>query len=182
MKTEIRIKKPTKKELNEFFNDGVLQSQLTTKLTNTLKRDFFHRDKKTNKSYITEKLDHIINMESNDKQVLDEIKLVKAFVKKSLQTIIKNKACQQALLGDDYETKKVTLKKVNNSMINDTEGIYDGNFGEADYGSYRVVVEKKETKVEPTLIEALIKFIDAHETDTTEMRDLLTEIDAGVTQ
>ena len=121
-------------------------------------------------------------MESNDKQVLDEIKLVKAFVKKSLQTIIKNKACQQALLGDDYETKKVTLKKVNNSMINDTENVYDGNFGEDDYGSYRVVVEKKEAKVEPTLIEALIKFIDAHETDTTEMRDLLTEIDAGVTQ
>ena len=182
MKTEITIKKPTKKELKEFFNDGVLQSQLTTKLTRTLKRDFFHRDKKTNKSYITEQLDLIVNMESNEKKVIDDIKLVKSFVKKSLQTIIKNKPCQQALLGDEFENKKVTLKKVNNSMINDTEGIYDGNFTEADYGSYRVVVEKKETKVEPTLIEALIKFIDAHELDTSETRALLNEIDAGVTQ
>lgn len=182
MNTKITIKKPTKKELKEFFSDGVAQSQLTTKLTRTLKRDFFHRDKQTNQSHITRQLDKIINLESNDKKVLDEIKMVKQFVKKSLQTIIKNKACQQALLGDDYETKKVTLKKVNNSMIDNADSAYDGNFTDADYGSYRVVVEKKDKKVEPTLIEALIKFMDAHQTDTSEMRDLLTEIDAGVTQ
>ena len=62
-------------------------------------------------------------------------------------------------------------------MVENTEGRFEGSFNEVDKGKFRVVVENKPTKPEDTLEQSLIKWMDAHEVDTTVCRELLSNID-----
>lgn len=172
------IQEVKEEEIKKFFDDGVKLQRMTASMTELIKRDFFHRDKKANTSQLTDELDRILD--SEDPRSRERIVKVKKFVRKQLQTIIKSKPTQQVLLGDKVDTRSVTMKKVTKPMIANEDGRFVGNFNELDEGKFRIVEERKPEKVEDDILTALYKFIDKHESDTTEMRDLLNEIDAGV--
>ena len=151
--TKITLKKPTKKEINLVLELGVEIGDKNKKVTDIIKRDFHHRDKKTNKTQLTEKFDNILAGDNEDMK-----EDIKGFIKKQVQTMIKEKPVQFTILGDEQETHSVTIKKVTLPMIENVDGIYD-NFNETDLGSYRVVKIAKPQKEELTLGEELLKWM-----------------------
>ena len=153
LNTKIKLPKPTKKEINLVLELGVEIGDKNKKVTDIIKRDFHHRDKKTNKTQLTEKFDNILAGDNEDMK-----EDIKGFIKKQVQTMIKEKPVQFAILGDEQETHSVTIKKVTLPMIENIEGIYD-NFNETDLGSYRVVKIAKPQKEELTLGEELLKWM-----------------------
>ena len=52
----------------------------------------------------------------------------------------------------------------------------------ADLDSYRVVVENKPVKPDVNILEALVKFIEAHELDTSKVVEICGLIDDGATE
>lgn len=154
LKTKITFKKPTKKEINLALELGCEIGEKSSTVTDIIKRDFHHRDKETNKTQLTEKFDNILASEGNEEMK----ESIKGFIKKQVQTMIKEKPVQFAILGDEQETHSVTIKKVTLPMIENAEGIYD-NFNETDLGSYRVVKIAKEEKEELTLEQELLKWM-----------------------
>lgn len=153
LNTKIKLPKPTKKEINLVLELGVEIGDKNKKVTDIIKRDFHHRDKKTNKTQLTDKFDNILAGENEDMK-----EDIKRFIKKQVQTMIKEKPVQFAILGDEQETHSVTIKKVTLPMIENVDGIYD-NFNETDLGSYRVVKIAKPQKEELTLGEELLKWM-----------------------
>ena len=153
LNTKIKLPKPTKKEINLVLELGVEIGDKNKKVTDIIKRDFHHRDKKTNKTQLTEKFDNILAGENEDMK-----EDIKGFIKKQVQTMIKEKPVQFAILGDEQETHSVTIKKVTLPMIENVEGIYD-NFNETDLGSYRVVKIAKPQKEELTIGEEFLKWM-----------------------
>tara|TARA_R100000734_G_scaffold11040_1_gene8292 strand:- start:678 stop:1265 length:588 start_codon:yes stop_codon:yes gene_type:complete len=153
LNTKIKLPKPTKKEINLVLELGVEIGDKNKKVTDIIKRDFHHRDKKTNKTQLTEKFDNILAGDNEDMK-----EDIKGFIKKQVQTMIKEKPVQFAILGDEQETHSVTIKKVTLPMIENIDGIYD-NFNETDLGSYRVVKIAKPQKEELTLGEELLKWM-----------------------
>ena len=108
LNTKIKLPKPTKKEINLVLELGVEIGDKNKKVTDIIKRDFHHRDKKTNKTQLTEKFDNILAGENEDMK-----EDIKGFIKKQVQTMIKEKPVQFAILGDEQETHSVTIKKSN---------------------------------------------------------------------
>lgn len=154
LNTKITFKKPTKKEINLALELGCEIGEKSSTVTDIIKRDFHHRDKKTNKTQLTEKFDNILASDGNEEMK----ESIKGFIKKQVQTMIKEKPVQFAILGDEQETHSVTIKKVTLPMIENAEGIYD-NFNESDLGSYRVVKIAKEEKEELSLEQELLKWM-----------------------
>ena len=153
-KTQQTYKKPTKKEINLVLDLGMEIGDKNKKVTDIIKRDFHHRNKDTNKTQLTEKFDNILASDGNEDMKED----IKGFIKKQVQTMIKEKPVQFAILGDENETHSVTIKKVTLPMVENIDGIYD-NFNESDLGSYRVVKVAKPQKEELTLAEELMKWM-----------------------
>ncbi len=150
--TKITVKKPTKKEINDALSLGcemVTKSQI---VTDVIKRDLHHRDE-NNQTQLTNKFDAI--MKDGDEEMKEDIK---RFIKRQVQTLIKEKPVQFTILGDEQETHSVTLKKVTMPMIENVEGIYD-NFNESDLGSFRVVKIAKPQAEELSLEEELMKWM-----------------------
>jgi hypothetical protein len=154
LNTKITFKKPTKKEINLALELGCEIGEKSSTVTDIIKRDFHHRDKETNKTQLTEKFDNILASDGNEEMK----ESIKGFIKKQVQTMIKEKPVQFAILGDEQETHSVTIKKVTLPMIENAEGIYD-NFNETDLGSYRVVKIAKEEKEELSLEQELMKWM-----------------------
>ena len=191
---------PTEDEINYVLKDGINAQVKMNKVTEILKADFWNRDKKTNSSVLTEKLDFLLNVDSKTKNAKGKMvsisptvrKNVKSFIRKTIQPTVKNSACQDALLEDDVKTKTVTFKKVTVSFIENPKsekyplGKYADKWTSADLDSYRVVVEHKAVKPEINLIEALDKFREAHQLNIEHMfglcellRDNVTELPKG---
>ena len=173
----VEMAKPNQKDVKQFIDMGVKLTKVSEAMTQLIKAVFFHRNKETNQTQITKALDEVL--QSEDPRSRERVAKVKKFVKRQLQTLIKAKPTQQAILGKKVDTHTVTMKKVTQPMVDNVEGRFEGNFNETDKGSFRVVIEKKKQKEQDDLLTALIKFIDSHETDTTEVREILDEIDAG---
>ena len=158
--TKIVLKKPTKKEINLALELGCEIGEKNRTVTDIIKRDFHHRDKETNKTQLTEKFDNILASDGNEEMK----ESIKGFIKKQVQTMIKEKPVQFAILGDEQETHSVTIKKVTLPMIENVDGIYD-NFNETDLGSYRVVKIAKEQKEELSLEQELLKWMRSQKKD-----------------
>ncbi|QDP61120.1 MAG: hypothetical protein Unbinned3325contig1000_5 [Prokaryotic dsDNA virus sp.] len=174
------LKKVDDSEVKKFFTEGVQLQKLTKKMTDLIKRDFFHRDKKTNTTKLTKELDRILA--NKDPRSQKKIANVKAFVRKQLQTLIKSKQTQQVLLGDLVTVRKVTMKKVTQPMIDDVNNErFIGKFEQNDLGKFRVVEEKKEEKNNDLdLWEDLLKLIDKHSVDTSVIRNTCDDLDQGI--
>ena len=182
----VTMKKPTKKQIEFVLSVGTTVQNDVDKISDIIRADFWNRDKETNKSALTVAFDKIMNVDN--KNSTPEMRTdLKRFIRKQVQTLVKEKATQQALLGEKVDCEKVTVKKVNLPMVenNSSEkypsGRYVDNYNETDLGSYRVVRENKPVKPADDVLEALIKFIDSHELDTNEVRVFCDMIDNGKT-
>ena len=168
--TTYSFKKPTKAQINDVLEYGVIAQQSLDKITATIKADIFHRNEK-NQTKLTETFNKI--MESDNVELKTD---VKRFIRKQLQTIIKAKASQEQLLNGRQKTHSITVKKVNNSMIDNENGIYEGNFNESDYGKFVVVIQEKPKTKEKTLEEGLMELIKKHEATKEQVLEALTNI------
>ena len=150
--TKVTLKKPTKKQIESVLENGVMvQSQLDD-MTQIIKADLHHRDE-NNQTQLTVAFDKILKSD-NEEMKQD----VKRFVGKQLQTLIKEKPTQLAILEDDVEEMTVTVKKVNKAMVENNDGKYVDSFNEKDLGSYRVVRMHK-VKEDLTLGQELAKWM-----------------------
>ena len=187
------MKKPTKKQIEFVLTVGTTVQINVDKISDIIRADFWNRNKTTNKSALTVAFDKIMNtdqakLKKGEKLSTPEMREdLKRFIRKQVQTLVKEKATQEALLGEKVDSEKVTVKKVNNPMVenNSSEkypsGRYVDNYNETDLGSYRVVRENKPVKPADDVLQALIKFIESHELDTNEVRALCEMIDNGKT-
>ena len=146
--------KPKLKEVQEVVTEGMNQTFNETKMADIIRRDLIHRNKDTGQSYLTRTLDDI--MKSDDEQSKD---LTKIWVRTRLQTIIKSKPVQIALLGDDYSSQSLTIKKVNKPMIGNDKLLT--KFDESAIGSFRVSVESKEKETK-SFEDELTALLDKH--------------------
>ena len=172
--TKITLKKPTKKEINEVLSLGCEVGEKSKKITDVIKRDFHHRNKETNKTQLTEKFDNILASDGNEEMK----ESIKGFIKKQVQTLIKEKPVQFAILGDEQETHSVTIKKVTLPMVENVDGIYE-NFNESDLGSFRIVKIAKPKTEELSLEEELMKWMRSKKPDGlyTGSKGLEKEVD-----
>jgi len=157
MKKESKItkqtyKKPTKKEIDEALQIGLMLGEKTKSVVDVIKRDLHHRDD-NNQTQLTRKFDNILKGDD-----IELIEKTKGFIKKQVQTLVKEKAVQLAVLGDERKEAQVTLKKVTKSMIENVDGLYADNFNEKDFGSFRVVKMHKKTE-DLTIHEELMKWM-----------------------
>ena len=162
--TNVTMKKPTKKEIDQVLNDGLVLVEKSKSVTDVITRDLHHADE-NNETQLTKKFDNIMNTSKDDKikgeklqELLEVRKQLKRFVKNQIQTLVKEKPTQLAILEDDHKTMTATLKKVNKPMIENTDGKYVDNFNETDIGKYRLVRMYKEQKAD-RLEERLLKWM-----------------------
>ena len=145
-------KKPTKKEIDLAIETGLMLGDKTNFVSDVIRRDLHHRDEQ-NKTQLTRKFDNILGGKD-----IELINATKQFIKKQVQTLVKEKAVQLAVLGDERKEAQVTLKKVTKSMIENVDGLYADNFNEKDFGSFRVVKMHKKTE-DLTIHEELMKWM-----------------------
>mgnify|MGYP003143194016 CR=1 FL=1 len=131
--TKVTLKKPTKKEIQSVLDNGVMVQNQLDDMSQIIKADLHHKDE-NNQTQLTQAFDKILKSD-NEEMKQD----VKRFVGKQLQTLIKEKPTQLAILEDDMEEMTVTVKKVNKAMVENNDGKYVDLFNEKDLGSYRVV-------------------------------------------
>ena len=131
--TKVTLKKPTKKQIQSVLENGVMVQAQLDDMTQIIKADLHHRDE-NNQTQLTVAFDKILASD-NEEMKQD----VKRFVGKQLQTLIKEKPTQLAILEDGVEEMTVTVKKVNKAMVENNDGKYVDSFNEKDLGSYRVV-------------------------------------------
>ena len=107
----VSMKKPTKKQIEFVLSVGTtVQGELDT-VTQIIKADLFNRDMKTNQSALTVAFDKI--MDVDNKNSTPEMRTdLKRFIRKQVQTLVKEKTTQQALLGEKVEGEKITVKMV----------------------------------------------------------------------
>ena len=156
--TKVTLKKPTKKQIESVLENGVMVQAQLDDMTQIIKADLHHRDE-NNQTQLTVAFDKILKSD-NEEMKQD----VKRFVGKQLQTLIKEKPTQLAILEDDMEEMTVTVKKVNKAMVENNDGKYVDSFNEKDLGSYRVVRMHK-VKEDLTLAQELAKWMRSKKSD-----------------
>jgi len=155
---KITVKKPTKKEIALVLEQGVKVTRLMDDMTQIIKRDLFHRDE-NNSTMLTKSFDNILD--NGDEDTKTEIK---RFVKKQLQTLIKEKPTQEAILLDDHKKMSVTVKKVNKPMIENNDNLYIDTFTVDDLGKFKVVRMNKQ-KEDLTLEQKLLKWMRSQKSE-----------------
>lgn len=168
--TKITMKKPTKKEIDQVLNDGLILVERSKSITEIITRDLHHADN-NNETQLTKKLDSIMDSTKDDKlkgdklqELLEVRKQLKRFVKTQIQTLVKEKPTQLAILEDDHTTMVATLKRVNKPMVDNAEGKYVDSFNEKEIGKYRLVRMYK-NKEELTLAQELAKWMRSKKKD-----------------
>lgn len=159
LNTKITLKRPTKKEIQSVLEVGVQLQTKVEEITQIIKRDLHHQDE-NHQTQLTKMFDKI--MTGNDEELKTDVKI---FIRKQVQTLIKEKPTQQAVLLDDIDKYSVTVKKVTKPMIENNNGLYADNFNESDEGSFRVIRMFKEEKEELTLTEELMKWMRSKKSD-----------------
>ncbi len=168
--TKVTMPKPTKKEIDQVLNDGLILVEKSKSVTDVITRDLHHADE-NNETQLTKKFDNIMDSTKDDKikgeelqELLEVRKQLKRFVKTQIQTLVKEKPTQLAILEDDHKTMTATLKKVNKPMVENVEGKYVDNFNETDIGKYRLVRMYKEQKAD-RLEERLLKWMRSEKSE-----------------
>jgi len=156
--TKVTLKKPTKKQIQSVLENGVMVQTQLDDMSQIIKADLHHRDEK-NQTQLTIAFDKILASD-NEEMKQD----VKRFVGKQLQTLIKEKPTQLAILEDDMEEMTVTVKKVNKAMVENNDGKYVDSFNEKELGFYRVVRMHK-VKEDLTLAQELAKWMRSKKND-----------------
>ena len=186
--TVYSFEKPTKEDIDFVISNCEELTKTAEKTTSVIKADVFNMNKKTKSSQLTVKFDSLLN---NDKLPKENKDTVKRFIRTVVQPIIKAKACQEQLLNEDLELMTITIKKVNENMVNDkpSEGFPLGkmvdSFSKNDLGKYKVVRSWKKQKEEKTPVELLKIWMKANgymkgeKYETKPVNELLKEIDSN---
>jgi hypothetical protein len=168
--TKVTMKKPTKKEIDQVLNDGLILVEKSKSVTDVITRDLHHADE-NNETQLTKKFDNIMDSTKDDKikgeklqELLEVRKQLKRFVKNQIQTLVKEKPTQLAILEDNHKVMTATLKRVNKPMVENTDGKYVDNFNESDLGKYRLVKMYKNQE-ELTLAQELAKWMRSKKKD-----------------
>jgi len=171
--TKVTLKKPSKKQIQSVLENGVMVQTQLDDMSQIIKADLHHRDE-NNQTQLTVAFDKILSSD-NEEMKQD----VKRFVGKQLQTLIKEKPTQLAILEDDIEDMTVTVKKVNKAMVENNDGKYVDSFNEKELGSYRVVRMHK-TKEDLSLAQELAKWMRSQKSKGCFHGDKSTAKDVGM--
>ena len=170
MNTKVTMKKPTKKEIDQVLNDGLVLVAKSKSISKIITRDLHHVDQ-NNETQLTKKFDNILDNSKDDKmkgdklqELLEVRKQIKKFVRQQIQTLVKEKPTQLAILQDDHKKMSVTLKRVNKPMIENNDGLYVDNFNENELGKYRLVRTWKKQE-DLTLAQELAKWMRSKKKD-----------------
>jgi hypothetical protein len=168
--TKITMKKPTKKEIDQVLNDGLVLVEKSKSVSEIITRDLHHSDD-NNETQLTKKFNNIMDSTKDDKikgeklqELLEVRKQLKRFVKTQIQTLVKEKPTQLAILEDDHKTMTATLKRVNKPMVENLEGKYVDSFKAEEIGKYRLVRMYKNQE-ELTLAQELAKWMRSKKKD-----------------
>lgn len=165
--TKYDFKPVEENDIAYVLQHGIKAQVKMDKVTEILKRDVFNQTK-NHQTELTKRFDLIL---ADDQTPAKNKQDLKNFIRKQVQTLIKEKATQEILLNEETSEKKVTIKKVTSAMIlNEVSekypnGQYVNTFTEKDLGSYRVIVENKPAPKEFDLLEALVKFCKANKVE-----------------
>jgi len=165
--TKYDFKPVEETDIAYVLQHGIKAQVKMDKVTEILKRDVFNQTK-NHQTELTKRFDLILG---DDETPAKNKQDLKNFIRKQVQTLIKEKATQEILLNEATSEKKVTIKKVTSAIIlNEVSekypaGQYENTFTEKDLGSYRVIVENKPAPKEFDLLEALVKFCKANNVD-----------------
>ena len=167
LNTKYDFKPVEETDIAYVLQHGIKAQVKMDKVTEILKRDVFNQTK-NHQTELTKRFDLILG---DDKTPAKNKQDLKNFIRKQVQTLIKEKATQEILLNEATSEKKVTIKKVTSAMIlNEVSekyptGQFVNTFTEKDLGSYRVIVENKPAPKEFDLLEALVKFCKANDVE-----------------
>jgi hypothetical protein len=173
--TKYDFKPVEENDIAYVLQHGIKAQVKMDKVTEILKRDVFNQTK-NHQTELTKRFDLILG---DDQTPAKNKQDLKNFIRKQVQTLIKEKATQEILLNEETSEKKVTIKKVTSAMIlNEVSekyptGQYENTFTEKDLGSYRVIVENKPAPKEFDLLEALVKFCKANEVEAVSDEEKL---------
>jgi len=149
----------------QIIVEGLKAHKLDNNLTDSIKVDVSNFNPKTFKTPLTKELDNLMSTLEGDR-----LKELKALVKEKLQPLIKKSGVQKALLGDKVDTLTITIKKVNNTLVDD---VAQPQFTASDLGSYRVVIEKKKEKVIKTFQQLLTELMEKEGKSVSDTRVVL---------
>jgi hypothetical protein len=152
----IKTQKPTDDDIKMVIKAGIQHSIEQEKMAQIIVADIVNMNKQHCTTKMTRALDDIFaNGEA------EEIDNTKKFVKTQLQTIIKSKAVQTALLGEDIKLKSLTIKKVNNGVLDGDKCLNKDKFQDKHLGLFRVIIESKKTTPK-SFDEELNKLMEKH--------------------
>ena len=153
-----KAKAVTKDDINKVIEGGVKGSQFEEFMTDIIIRDIFHANKNNSDTKLTKRLNDIYA-----KGEPEEIELTKKWVKTRLQVLVKAKRVQRMLLGDKSKTQSITIKKINNGVLEGDKCVNKKMFKDGDLGLFKVVVESKKTTEKKTFTEELFKLMEKFE-------------------
>lgn len=151
-------KKVTDEEITKVVNGGIQTNKIEVFMTDVITRDIFLANKKNAETLLTKKLDDIYNNGTPAK-----IEATKKWVKTRLQVLIKAKTVQKRLLGKDFKTQSITIKKVNNGVLTGDKCLNTNQFNKDDLGKFKVIIEAKKPTEEKTFEEELTKLMTKHD-------------------
>jgi hypothetical protein len=153
-----RAKKPTKKDIGKVVEGGIKCNVIEDFMTDIITRDIFHANKENADTLLTKELNRIYAEEEPE-----IIANTKKWVKTRLQTLVKAKSVQRRLLGENVKTQLITIKKINNGVLDGDKCLNKDKFKDADLGLFKVVVEAKKVAKKETFEEELIKLMSKHD-------------------
>ncbi len=155
----VKATKPKIEDVVAVIEQGIQNQEVEGRMTETIKRDLFTADKRTGQTIMTRQLNKFFASKSETEERKAECK---KWVRTRLQTLIKEKSVQELLLGDDVKIKTLTIKKVNNGVLNSDRTLNKNCFTEKDLGQFRVIQEAKKPPVEKSFEEELNKLMEKH--------------------
>lgn len=155
----VKASKPKVQDVVSVIEQGIQNQSIEQKMTEIIKRDLFTADKKTGQTVMTRQLNKFFSSKSETEERKAECK---KWVRTRLQTLIKEKTVQELLLGDDVKVKTLTIKKVNNGVLNNEKTLNRNCFTDKDLGQFRVIQEAKKPPVEKSFEDELNKLMEKH--------------------
>tara|TARA_R100000951_G_scaffold33631_1_gene28463 strand:+ start:465 stop:1040 length:576 start_codon:yes stop_codon:yes gene_type:complete len=148
-------------EAQELLKLAIQSTKIDAHLTEKIVDDLMTANK-DGQTTLTKVIDKVLK--GNDEEAKKD---TKTFLRTKLQVMIKNKNVQKKILGDK-KGLMITMKKVNNPMVDNDEGQFlniageIAEFNESDIKSVRVVVEQKKPNEPKSFEEELYSLLEKH--------------------
>ena len=148
-------------EAQELLKLAIQSTKIDAHLTEKIVDDLMTANK-DGQTTLTKVIDKVFK--GNDEEAKED---TRTFLRTKLQVMIKNKNVQKKILGDK-KGLMITMKKVNNPMVDNEESQFlnlsgePAEFNESDIKSVRVVVEQKKPNEPKSFVEELYSLLEKH--------------------